>query len=41
MKDNCEGDESAPCLLVSEPKINAKEGDTPNYDKGSFGSDPK
>ena len=38
MKDNCEEDESAPSLLVSEPKINAQEGDTTNDDKGYFGS---
>ena len=41
MKDNCEGDESAPSLPVSEPKINAEEGDTSNEDKGYFVSDPK
>ena len=41
MKDNYERDESAPSLPVSEPKINAEEGDTANYDKGYFGSDPK
>ena len=41
MKDNCEGDEFDPSLPVSEPKINEEEGDTSNYDKGSFGSDPK
>ena len=41
MKDNCEGDESTPSLPVSEPKINAEEGDTANDDKGSFGSYPK
>ena len=41
MKDNCEGYESAPSLPVSEPKINAKDGDTANDDKRSFGSDPK
>ena len=41
MKDNCEGDESAPSLPVSEPKINPEDGDTANEDKGSFGSDPK
>ena len=40
MKDNCEGDESTPSLPVSEPKINAEEGDTANDDKGYFGSDP-
>ena len=40
-KDNCEGDESAPSLPVSEPKINAEDGDTANEDKGYFGSDPK
>ena len=40
-KDNCEGDEYAPSLLISEPKINAEEGDTTNDDKGYFGSDPK
>ena len=28
MKDNCEGDEFSPSLPVSEPKINAEEGDT-------------
>ena len=36
MKDNCEGDEFAPSLSVSEPKINAEDGDTANEDKGSF-----
>ena len=36
MKDNCEGDESAPSLPVSEPKINAEEDDTSNNDKVSF-----
>ena len=41
MKDNCEGDESAPSLPVSEPKINAEEGDTANDDTGSFRLDPK
>ena len=41
MKDNCEGDESAPSLPVSEPKINAEEGDPANDDKGYFGSYPK
>ena len=41
MKDNCEGDEFAPSFSVSEPKINAEEGDTINDDKGYFGSDPK
>ena len=32
MKDNCVGDEFAPSFYVSEPKINAKEGDTINGD---------
>ena len=41
MKDNCEGDEYAPSLPISEPKINAEEGDTTNDDKGYFGSDLK
>ena len=41
MKDNYEGDEYSPSLLVSEPKINADEGDIANDDKGYFGSDPK
>ena len=36
MKDNYEGDESAPSLPVSEPKINAEKGDTANDDKGYF-----
>ena len=38
MKDNCEGDESAPNLPVIEPKINVEDGDTTNDDNGSFGS---
>ena len=41
MKDNCEGNEFAPSFSISEPKINAEEGDIVNYDKGSFGSEPK
>ena len=41
MNDNCEGDELSPSFSVSEPKINAKEGDTVNDDKGYFGLDPK
>ena len=41
MKDSCEGDESSPSLLVSEPKINADEGDITNDDRGYFVSDPK
>ena len=41
MKDNCEGDESAPSFPVSEPKINVEDGDTTNDEKVSFGSDPK
>ena len=41
MKDNCEGDESAPSLPVSQPKINVEEGDVTNYDKGYFVSYPK
>ena len=41
MKDNCEGDESAPSLPVSEPKTNVEEGDTSNDDKGYFVSDSK
>ena len=39
MKDNYEGDESSPSLLVSEPKINVDEGDIANDYKGYFGSD--
>ena len=41
MKGNCERDEFAPSLPISEPKINAEEGDTANDDKGYFGLDPK
>ena len=41
MKDNCEGDEFAPSLPVSEPKINAKERDNSNDDNGYFGSYPR
>ena len=39
MKDNCEGDEFALSFSISEPKINAEEGDTINDNKGYFGSD--
>ena len=41
MKDNFEGDEYAPNFPISEPKINAEEGDISNDDKGYFVSDPK
>ena len=39
VKDNCEEDEFAHSLSVSETKINVQQGDTVNDDNGSFGLD--